>query len=118
MAKLRSPALLAPVKQHLLPRIGQLGRTAAVLWAPVDTGRLRASLTVHQQANHVAWGTNVPYGRDLDQPHRRGEPTYRRGPHKGEPTRSWLTRTREIVRKQLRPLLRETEQAIQREWRR
>jgi hypothetical protein len=58
--------------------------------SPVDTGRLRASIT-HATQNLTGWaGTNVRYGLYLDQPRTR-RPNYRNGPFSGGSTAGWLT---------------------------
>ena len=58
--------------------------------SPVDTGRLRASIT-HAVSGLTGWaGTNVHYGLYLDQPRTRN-PHYRGGPFAGSSTSGWLT---------------------------
>lgn len=50
--------------ERALERIGMKAETYAAARTPVDTGRLRSSMThtVQQQGNSVVIGTNVEYG--------------------------------------------------------
>jgi len=97
IAELRAkatPALYAIAVKNLLTKAVVYGENQAKLNSPVDTGRLRASVT-HEVAGGspppwAKFGTNVRYARPLDQPVSR-RPHYRGGPHRGMPTKGWLS---------------------------
>lgn len=52
--------------QVALERAGELVRKDAVLNCPVDTGRLRGSITSNVEGNHVDIGTNVEYAPHVE----------------------------------------------------
>lgn len=64
--------------------------------APVNRGRLRASITHEVDTSSppmwARYGTNVRYGLYLNSPITRN-PHYRGGPRQGQSTRDWLTGT-------------------------
>ena len=89
--------------RDILSRAGIIGEGAAKQTAPVDTGRLRASVTHHMaaQATHVAIGTNVEYARKLDRPPAGRTYHYRRGPLKGQEIAGWLSKSLRVVESKL-----------------
>ena len=69
--------------------------------SPVDTGRLRNSITHRVDgARQAAYGTNVHYAIYLDQPRTR-TPHYRGGPHGGSETAGWLSDTDVMVEREI-----------------
>lgn len=87
---LRSSVIDGMVRR-IVTKAAVTGENVGKIAAPVDTGRLRASMT-HQVSGRSGWfGTNVEYAERLDQPKFRNY-RYRRGPLEGNPTRGWLTK--------------------------
>jgi hypothetical protein len=96
-----TPELYAGAVKTILTKAAITGENLAKVGSPVDTGRLRASITHKVDGgNPPAWskyGTNVKYARPLDQPVTR-RPHYRSGPRRGQPTKGWLTDTLKDVK--------------------
>ena len=110
----------APAKvfqDTILPAIGQFARRVAYRFSPFDTGRLRQSIVYVTKGEHVAWGTHVEYGRELNNPSR-GNPRYRRGPYRGRRTAGWLDRTLDVVKDRMAAFIAEGGYAVERKWRR
>ncbi|MPZ13978.1 MAG: hypothetical protein GEU73_06075 [Chloroflexi bacterium] len=98
-----------------LERMATTVRNDVIEWAPVDTGRLRASVTTRVEPPQAWIGTNVGYGLPLDQPVTR-RPHYRAGPHRGASTARWLTGSLERRAAEIRAAVAAIAEDIQRGW--
>lgn len=59
--KVNAPAAFRRVQDRFLPKAGQMVEGSAKLRVPVDTGRLRASITNRIDGDRAIIGTNVEY---------------------------------------------------------
>lgn len=91
--------------------------SAAQERSPVDTGRLRSSITNRIDASSVPlWGevgTNVFYGETLEFGARYH---YRAGPRRGAPTRGWFSGALDTAAGAIANALRDAARAIEAAW--
>lgn len=76
--------------KRIVTKVAITGENEGKKRSPHDRNRLRASIT-HRVNGLSGWaGTNVKYGKYLDQPVTR-QPHYRTTAFAGQPTAGWLT---------------------------
>lgn len=119
LGKLDRALYVEPLRRFLTDG-ALLGERGGKEWAPVDTGRLRASVTHAVDSSVIPlWskaGTRTLYAEPLDQPKTR-TPHYARGPRKGQLTQGWLTNAFERQKAELNRLLDQLQKAIEERWR-
>lgn len=112
------PAYVDPVKKALLES-ALVAESDVKEHAPVDSGRLRASVTHRLEARELPRfaevGTNVRYAIYLDRPKTR-TPHYRRGPRRGQETAGWLSGVLERKAAEIRRFLEEAARKIEKIW--
>lgn len=108
--------LLEGLPERLVTKTAIEGENQGKTYSPIDTGRLRASMT-HQASGRTGWfGTNVRHGLYLDQPVTR-RPHYRRGPYAGGSTAGWLSKkAREATAAKLPEIIEGEIRVIERRW--
>ena len=85
------------ISKRIVTKAAIYGENLGKQRSPVDTGRLRSSITHRVDSPSSArYGTNVFYAVYLDKPSSRN-PHYRRGPHAGASTAGWLSDTAQQV---------------------
>lgn len=111
------PGMVARTERRILTKAAISGENWASIASPVDTGRLRASIT-HAVTPPTAWyGTNVHYGKKLDESKLKAY-RYRRGPFKKSRLKGWLTeKSREALAKDLPGIVDDEAKRLEAEWR-
>lgn len=122
LRKLRGQALYAQPYREALAKSALLVESAGKKRAPVDTGRLRASITHRLDPRDAPlWaevGTNVRHkGESYPAKLELSDRThYRRGPFKGQPTKGWLSGALQDSRAQIERFLAVAAAKIEAAW--